>query len=92
MTYTQESRIMNVCSIKINQQVTLMTDYIVTFLFLVLPLAFFVYMAIDQLLWIHDMDLDTVIKNFYHKYIKKDQRYLKVMVTDEEIKAFWRNK
>ena len=83
---------MNVCSIKINQQVTLMTDYIVTFLFLVLPLAFFVYMAIDQLLWIHDMDLDTVIKNFYHKYIKKDQRYLKVMVTDEEIKAFWRNK
>ena len=69
-----------------------MTDYIVTFLFLVLPLAFFVYMAIDQLLWIHDMDLDTVIKNFYHKYIKKDQRYLKVMVTDEEIKAFWRNK
>ena len=69
-----------------------MTDYIMTFLFLVLPLAFFVYMAIDQLLWIHDMDLDTVIKNFYHKYIKKDQRYLKVMVTDEEIKAFWRNK
>ena len=83
---------MNVCSIKINRQVTLMTDYIMTFLFLVLPLSFFVYMAIDKLLWIHDMDLDTVIKNFYHKYIKKDQRSIKVVVTDEEIKAFWEGK
>ena len=49
-------------------------------------------MAIDQLLWIHDMDLDTVIKNFYHKYIKKDQRSIKVVVSDEEIKAFWEGK
>ena len=83
---------MNVCSIKINRQVTLMTDTIMFTLFFILPIGFFVYMAIDQLLWIHDMDLDTVIKNFYHKYIKKDQRSIKVVVSDEEIKAFWEGK
>ncbi|SVB85706.1 uncharacterized protein METZ01_LOCUS238560 [marine metagenome] len=27
-------------------------------------------MALDQLLWIHDMDMDTVVKNTY-KRIKK---------------------
>ena len=69
-----------------------MTDYIMTFLFVVLPLGFFVYMALDQLLWIHDMDMDTIVKNFYHKYIKRDQRSTKVVVSDEEIKAFWEGK
>ena len=69
-----------------------MTDTIMFTLFFILPIGFFVYMAIDQLLWIHDMDLDTVIKNFYHKYIKKDQPSLKVVVSDEEIKAFWEGK
>ena len=43
-----------------------MTDYIMTFLFLVLPLGFFVYMALDQLLWINDMDMDTQVKKLFN--------------------------
>ena len=61
---------MNVCSIKINRQVTLMTDYIMFTFFFVLPITFFVYLALDQLLWIHGTDLDTQVKKLYTKIFK----------------------
>ena len=61
---------MNVCSIKINRQVILMTDTIMFTLFFILPIGFFVYMAIDQLLWIHDMDLDTQVIKLYNWLVK----------------------
>ena len=47
-----------------------MTDTITFTLFFVLPIAFFVYMALDQLLWIHGTDLDTQIKKLYTKVFK----------------------
>ena len=69
-----------------------MIDYIMFTLFVILPFGFFIYMALDQLLWIHDMDMDTVVKNFYHKYIKRDKKINKILVEDTELKEFWRNK
>ena len=56
---------MNVCSIKINQQVTLMFDPInVTF---GLFGAFLVYMALDQyLIFLHHTSIDELIKKLYN--------------------------
>ena len=47
-----------------------MTDIIMFTLFFIVPLGFFVYLALDQLLWIHGTDLDTLIKKLYTKVFK----------------------
>ena len=44
-----------------------MIDYIMFTIFVILPFGFFIYMAFDQLLWINDMDMDTVVKNTYKR-------------------------
>ncbi len=36
-------------------------------IFVILPFGFFIYMALDQLLWVNDMDMDTVVKNTYKR-------------------------
>jgi len=44
-----------------------MIDYIMFTIFVILPFGFFIYMALDQLLWVNDMDMDTVVKNTYKR-------------------------
>ncbi len=43
-----------------------MIDYIMFTIFVILPFGFFIYMALDQLLWIHDMDMDTQVKKLFN--------------------------